>query len=79
MTRSIALILSVAAGAVPALAAEEGSTTLANPSAEFCIAQGGAYDIRETAEGQIGICVFPDGREVNAWEYFRENAPGQDG
>ncbi len=51
----------------PAPAAE-----VPDPAAVFCQQQGGGHRIvRETA-GERGVCVLPDGREVDAWEYFHE-------
>ncbi len=51
------------------------STQLANPAATFCIESGGQYEIRDGDNGQTGICTLPDGREIDAWKYFRENSP----
>jgi putative hemolysin len=48
---------------------------LANPAAVFCVRRGGTHVIRDTPAGQVGYCVFPDGREVEAWAYFRAEAP----
>ena len=49
---------------------------IANPAAVFCIKSGGDHVIRKTADGsEYGVCVFPDGHEVDAWEYFRSHAP----
>jgi putative hemolysin len=50
-----------------------GSTGIANPASVFCEEQGGTVDIRNDAEseGQIGICVLPDGSECEEWAYFR--------
>lgn len=42
---------------------------LANPASVFCVEQGGESVI----EGSAGICVLPDGTEVDEWEYYREN------
>ena len=44
---------------------------IANPAATFCVENGGTYRIVREAAGERGICVLPDGREVDAWEYFR--------
>ncbi len=44
-----------------------------NPAAVFCKEQGGAYRVVQEAEGERGICVLRDGREVDAWGYFREH------
>jgi uncharacterized protein len=46
------------------------NTQLANPSATFCIEQGGEYDIRDEEAGQKGYCLI-DEQECSAWEYFR--------
>lgn len=43
-----------------------------NPAAVFCEANGGRHEIRDGADGQFGICILPDGREVDAWDYYRE-------
>ena len=53
----------------------ESSTQLANPAATFCVESGARYEIRDGADGQFGVCILEDGREVDAWEYFRENNP----
>ena len=45
---------------------------LPNPAAQFCVDEGGTYRIVQEAAGERGICVLADGREVDAWEYFRE-------
>ncbi|MEM8570471.1 MAG: DUF333 domain-containing protein [Pseudomonadota bacterium] len=50
----------------------EGAPQLANPAATFCLAEGGRYEIVDGAEGQSGICQLPDGRTMDAWDYFRE-------
>ena len=47
---------------------------IANPAAEYCIAQGGTVNIVKDAEGnESGICKLADGTEVDEWEYFRAN------
>ncbi|MFY2825815.1 DUF333 domain-containing protein [Ruegeria sp. MALMAid1280] len=48
---------------------------LANPAATFCVESGMRYEIRDGDNGQTGVCILPDGREVDAWKYFRENSP----
>ena len=47
--------------------------TLPNPAAQFCVEQGGDYDIREGDKGMVGVCVMPDGTELDAWSYYRES------
>ncbi|MEM8632350.1 MAG: DUF333 domain-containing protein [Pseudomonadota bacterium] len=43
-----------------------------NPAAVFCVNMGGDYQIRSGAKGEYGVCIFPDGREEDAWDFFRE-------
>jgi putative hemolysin len=51
-------------------------TGLANPAAVFCIKSGGTYSIRKAADdSEYGVCVFPGGPEIDAWEFFRAHAP----
>lgn len=53
---------------------------LANPAATFCVESGGQYEIHTAADGsQSGTCTLADGTEMDAWDYFRENAPKTDG
>ncbi|WP_170360386.1 putative hemolysin [Ruegeria arenilitoris] len=56
--------------------ATDSTTQLANPAATYCIDSGAQYEIRDGDNGQTGVCILPDGREVDAWEFFRENHPG---
>jgi len=49
---------------------------LANPASVFCVDQGGKSEIRTAEDGsQSGICILPDGTEVDEWAYFREHHP----
>lgn len=43
-----------------------------NPSAVFCTQQGGEYRLGS------GQCKLPDGKSVDAWDYFRSEHPDQD-
>ncbi|WP_037308218.1 DUF333 domain-containing protein [Ruegeria halocynthiae] len=54
----------------------DSTAQLANPAATYCIDRGAKYEIRDGDNGQSGVCILPDGREVDAWEFFRENHPG---
>ena len=52
---------------------------LANPASVFCEENGGTLEIRDEADGQVGVCVFPDGSECEEWAYYRgECGPGED-
>lgn len=48
------------------------NTQLANPASTNCVNKGGSLRIVDTAEGQIGMCTLPSGKECEEWAYFRE-------
>ena len=48
-----------------------GMVGLPNPAAVFCEEQGGTYRTVQEPQGMRGICKLVDGREVDAWEFFR--------
>lgn len=41
-----------------------------NPLALYCMEMGGEYRIISKPSGQSGICVFPDGTEYDAWNFY---------
>ncbi len=56
----------------------ENPVQIANPASVFCEENGGTLDIRETSEGQVGMCVLPTGEECEEWAYFRGECPSTD-
>ncbi len=51
---------------------------LPNPASVYCQQQGGKTDIRKTAQGEVGYCVFPDKSECEEWAFLRgECKPGK--
>lgn len=56
-----------------------------NAATAFCGVRGGVLEIRTDEQGRkYGVCVFPDGREVEQWAFYRGEAepafpPGQGG
>jgi len=42
-----------------------------NPAAAYCENLGYEYAIVDGDGGQHGVCVLPDGRRVDAWEFYR--------
>lgn len=52
--------------------ASTGASQSPNPAAVYCVEEGGAYQIVQSKGGVRGLCVLPDGRVVDAWDYFRE-------
>lgn len=51
---------------------EDDTASLPNPASVHCTeVLGGTLEIRDTAEGQIGICHLPDGSMCEEWELYR--------
>jgi len=49
------------------------SVEIPNPAAVFCLKCGGEYEIITNSDGsQYGVCII-EGREYDAWEYYREH------
>ncbi len=42
----------------------------ANPASVYCEEQGGTLEIRDSAAGDVGACVFADGSECEEWAFF---------
>jgi putative hemolysin len=72
MKNSASTILLLAMACIT-LAMAARAAEMPNPAAVFCEEQGSAYRVVQEAEGERGICVLRDGREVDAWGYFREH------
>ncbi len=56
----------------------DGLPGLANPASEFCVKQknGESFNLTDQAGNQRGMCRLPDGRVVDEWELFRQEAGG---
>ena len=65
------LLFALSGGA--ACTAGKDTTAIANPAATYCVEQGGAYTL--SSGDSAGTCSLEDGRVVDAWEYYRANAP----
>ncbi len=50
----------------------KATNQLANPAAVYCTESGGTYKIEDGEKGQFGTCSLPDGRVIDAWDYFRQ-------
>ena len=46
-------------------------TQLANPAAQYCLDQGGIYDIRQTELGETGYCM-KNSKECEEWSFYRK-------
>ena len=64
---------------VVVVSAQEGQSSIANPSSVYCVDHGGKVLIIENAIGsQSGICMFSDGSQCDEWQYFNGKCtPGQ--
>lgn len=83
MMRTHVIAITLVAGLIAACDQEDDggdaeAIGLANPASVFCVEQGGKSEIRTHNDGnQTGICVLPDGQEVDEWAYFREHNPDE--
>jgi len=41
-----------------------------NPASFYCQEMGYELELRDTADGTEGICIFPDGKECEEWEFL---------
>ena len=67
------ILIPAALAGVSACTAQSDTAELANPAATFCVEQGGTYALSQS-DGSGGTCTLPDGRVVDAWDFFRANA-----
>lgn len=51
----------------------EAKVQLANPASEYCVSLGGTLEIKQTPEGQQGICTLPSGEKIDEWALFRRD------
>jgi putative hemolysin len=47
------------------------ASALLNPSAVYCRALGYDYYTAQSRRGLLGVCELPNGRQVNAWSFYR--------
>ena len=53
---------------------EQKMIGMANPASVYCVEQGGESIIKQNKDGsEYGICKFKDGKEVDEWEFYRQN------
>ncbi|WP_039050638.1 DUF333 domain-containing protein [Comamonas thiooxydans] len=50
---------------------------MANPASVYCAQLGGRTRIEKTTAGERGICVLPNGTEIDEWELFRRDHPAK--
>lgn len=55
-------------------APEQKMIGMANPASVYCEEQGGKSVSRKDKDGnEYGVCQMKDGKEVDEWEYYRQN------
>ena len=72
-------LLTFAISAFNSSAPGYSDVNLANPAAEYCIADGGFFGLRQENDGQRGVCILNSGEEVDAWTYFRAHLNSEAG
>lgn len=73
----IALALVACQSPVADQPTEQPQPGLPNPASVFCEEQGGTIEVRDSQDGQYGVCVFEDGSECDEWDFFEgECKPG---
>lgn len=71
----ILLLGSVAACSdLPQFEKNQQVVSMANPASEYCVQQGGRVEIRNQAQGQVGYCHLSQGKVIEEWEFFRQQA-----
>lgn len=64
----VAVVLLVSACQQPQPSAPVG---MPNPSSVYCAGLGYQQETRTDANGEYGVCLFPDGTECEEWSFFR--------
>jgi len=73
----IALALVACQSPVADQPTEPAEPGLPNPASVYCEEQGGRIEVRDSEDGQYGVCVFEDGSECDEWDFFEgECKPG---
>jgi putative hemolysin len=54
---------------------DNGGVALANPASENCVQKGGTLEMRNSKQGQYGVCLFEDNRQCEEWALLRGQCP----
>ncbi|MBN3793075.1 DUF333 domain-containing protein [Burkholderia sp. Ac-20353] len=52
---------------------QQPKAALANPASVNCVKLGGRHVVRGSPQGDIGMCVFKDGRVCEEWAMYRDD------
>ncbi len=47
------------------------AVAIANPASKNCIDKGGKVELKDSPDGQFGVCVFSDGSRCEEWAFVR--------
>jgi putative hemolysin len=50
---------------------------MANPASVYCNEIGGKLRMENTVQGQEGICILPNGTEMEEWTLYRKDHPAK--
>jgi putative hemolysin len=78
---SLCAILPACAGSSDGVKPERQAIGMANPASVWCVKnRGGKLEIRRDKDGgQYGVCILPDGTEVEEWELFGRDHAAKSG
>jgi putative hemolysin len=68
----VALLFASACNLIQNQTAEPSSDSigLANPASVYCQGLGYSEENREGEGGQYGVCILPDGKECDSWDFL---------
>lgn len=71
------ILAACASGEAPKAPAPPPMVGMANPASVYCESAkiGGVVSLRRSPEGEYGVCVLPDGTEIEEWALFRRDNP----
>lgn len=77
LPRSLLVLLCLVLAACQQGADPNAEAEIANPAAVYCVDEkAGTSEIRTDEDGgQYGVCILPDGTEVEEWELYRQDHP----
>ena len=69
--RKLVIIPLIVAVLVLGACGSKPDAGMANPASKFCTEQGGKWESRTEAGGEVGYCILEDGTECEEWAYYR--------
>ncbi|AZS49972.1 DUF333 domain-containing protein [Entomomonas moraniae] len=49
------------------------SVGMANPASVYCEQIGGKLEIKNSTDGQYGMCTLPNGEQIEEWALYRRD------